>query len=194
MENLGVEVLGQLELESRIDEPHYSHLVSIGNPVSLFTVNRPDTRMPRVFRGRFRGVLRLSFYDVERKGHLGRRQFPRTIPGRRHVRRVIRFFNATRATASGYTVHCWQGSSRSPAIALGLLYLITGSEDTAAMIMRNICPGAHPNPRIVSLFDRELGSSLSQVNDAFRQRWLERTRKSLDLTEDALLEELQPVD
>lgn len=194
MENLGVEVLGQLELENRIDEPHYSHLVSVGNPVSLFTVNRPDTRMPRVFRGRFRGVLRLSFYDVERKGHLGRRQFPRTIPARRHVRRLIRFFNATRATASGYTVHCWQGMSRSPAVALGLLYLITGCEDTAAMILRNICPNAHPNPRIVSLFDRELASNLSEANDAFRQRWLERTRKSLDLTADGLLEELQPVD
>jgi predicted protein tyrosine phosphatase len=110
------------------------------------------------------------------------------------VRRVIRFFHATKAAAGGYTVHCWQGASRSPAVALGLLYLITGSEKTSVMILQNIRPDAHPNPWIVRLFDEELGSNLSEANDELRQRWLERTRKSLDLTEDGLLEELQPAD
>lgn len=119
MRDIGIEVLGQIELETHIDEPHYSHLVSIGNPISLFTINRPDTSMPRLFRKRFKRILRLSFYDVETKSHLSRRQFPKKVPRKSDVRRAIQFFKATSDTANGYTLHCWQGVSRSAASPLG---------------------------------------------------------------------------
>jgi predicted protein tyrosine phosphatase len=194
MNNLGIEVLGQLELEGRIDEPHYSHLISIGNPKSLFTINRPDTRMPPIFRKRFARILRLSFYDAEKRSHLHRRQFPKTIPSKYHIRKAIRFFHATKDSTNGYTIHCWQGISRSSAYALGLLYLITGSEDLSLMILRNIRPDAHPNSLIIKLFDEELRSNLSRVNNILHQKWIEKTKKELNLTPDGLLEELQPVD
>jgi len=187
----GVEVLGQLELENSLEKVHYTHLISIGNPRSLFTINRPDTKMPSSFEGHFKRILRLSFYDVESKHHLRLRQFPRIIPRRSHVRKAIGFFEKTRSDADGYTIHCWQGISRSAAFALGFLYLIAESEEEALRILKAVRPEAHPNQRIVELFDEALGSNLSAVNRLLHKDWIEKTKKELDLTEDSLLEELK---
>jgi predicted protein tyrosine phosphatase len=194
VKDLGIEVFGQIELETRINEPHYSHLVSIGNPISLFTINRPDTAMPRIFKKRFKKILRLSFYDVEKKSHLSRRQFPKRVPKKSDIRRAIQFFNASKGETDGYTLHCWQGVSRSTAFALGFLYMITGSEDTAVMILKNIRPDAHPHPGIVNMFDEELGCNLTSVNEILRKEWIEKMKKELDLTEDSLLEDLETVE
>jgi predicted protein tyrosine phosphatase len=189
-----VEVLSQLDLEGSLDKPHYSCLVSIGNPISLFTINRPDTHMPRAFKKHFKKILRLSFYDVEKKDHLHPRQFPKIVPTRAHVKRAIHFFNETKDHTNGYTLHCWQGISRSTAFALGFLYMITGSEKTAMMILKNIRPEARPHQGIVKMFDEELGCNLSVLNDEWRVEWIEKTKKELDLTADGLLEELQPIE
>ncbi len=194
MKAKGVEVLGQVELEDSINKPHYSCLVSIGNPISLFTINRPDTKMPKVFRKRFKRILRLSFYDVEKKSHLNPRQFPKRVPKKSDIRKAIRFFNQTKEHTEGYTLHCWQGISRSAAFALGYLFMITGSEEKAMMILRNIRPQAHPHPGIVRMFDEELGCNLSSVNNELDREWIEKMKKELDLTEDGLLEELQAVE
>ena len=191
MKARGVEVLGQIELEDSINGPHYPCLVSIGNPISLFTINRPDTKMPEVFRKHFRKILRLSFYDVEKKSHLNPRQFPKRVPRKADVRRAIRFFDKTKEETEGYTLHCWQGISRSTAFALGYLYMITGSEQEAMMILKNIRPGAHPHLGIVKMFDEELGCNLSSVNNELHQEWIGKMKEELDLTEDGLLEELQ---
>ena len=84
----------------------------------------------------------------------------------------------------------WQGISRSPAIALGILYMITGSEKEAARILLEIRPQAGPHQKIVRWFDEELGCNLTAVSDKIRNDRIERWRRELDLTEDALLEEL----
>ena len=194
MKAKGVEVFAQLELEEHIDDAHYSHLVSIGNPISLFTINRPDTKIPKIFKKRFKKILRLSFYDVEKKSHLNRRQFPKRVPKRSDVRKAIRFFNATKEDTIGYTLHCWQGISRSTAFALGYLYLITGSEESAIMTLRDIRPEAHPHSGIVKMFDEELGCNLSAVAVGLHREWIEKLKKALDLTEHGLLEELQAVE
>ena len=194
MKAAGIEVLSQIELERSINEPHYSCLVSIGNPLSLFTINRPDTKMPQVFKKRFKMILRLSFYDVERKNQLSPYQFPRKVPKKSDIRKAIRFFNQTKEHTEGYTLHCWQGISRSAAIALGYLYMITGSEQKALVTLKSVRPEAHPHLGIVRMFDEELGCNLSSVNKELHREWIEKMKLSLDLTEDSLLEELQAVE
>jgi len=194
MKATGIEVLGQIELEKSINEPHYSCLVSIGNPLSLFTINRPDTKMPQVFKKRFKEILRLSFYDVERKSQLSPHQFPRKVPKKSDIRKAIQFFNQTKEHTEGYTLHCWQGISRSAAIALGYLYMITGSEQEAIVVLKSLRPEAHPHLGIVKMFDEELGCNLSSVNNGLHREWIEKMKLSLDLTEESLLEELKAVE
>jgi predicted protein tyrosine phosphatase len=123
-----------------------------------------------------------------------RQHFRKRIPRRRDVRRVIRFFRRTRGEASGYTLHCWQGVSRSTAIAIGFLYLITGSEEEAARILVRTRPQARPHQAIVRWFDEELGSNLTAVNDRIRAQCFRKMKEELDLTEDSLLEELPVVE
>jgi predicted protein tyrosine phosphatase len=185
----GVQIFGQLELLEHLarGDGHHSHCISIGNPGRGF--GRPDTVEPRELRRHFRRVLRLAFYDVESVGQLGAMR-PRRVPRRSDVRRVIRFFRRTRGEADGYTLHCWGGVSRSTAVGLGLLYLITGSEREAGDALRRIRPEAGPHRAIVRYFDELLGCRLSPVSDAIRAEKIQKMRRELDLTEDALLEEL----
>lgn len=189
----GVQIFGQRELVDHLASGgwHYSHCISIGNPGRGF--GRPDTVEPPELRRYFRRVLRLAFYDVEEKRHLGTMQ-PRRIPRRSDVRRVIRFFRRTRGEADGYSLHCWGGVSRSPAVALGILYLITGSEKESGEILRGIRPDAGPHLGIVRYFDELLGSRLAAVAAGIRAERIARMRRELDLTEDALLEELPGAD
>jgi predicted protein tyrosine phosphatase len=167
-----VQVFGQAELVARLESggAHFSHLISIGNPGR--GIGRPDTAVPRIFRRRFQSILRLAFYDVEEKRHLGPLR-PRRIPRRSDVRKIIRFYGRTSSMATGYTIHCWQGVSRSTAVALGVLYLMTGSEKEAGEILRRIRPEAWPHQKIVRYFDELLGCNLADVADTFRQAGLE---------------------
>lgn len=170
----GVQVFGQRELVEHLESGgrHYSHCISIGNPGRGF--GRPDTVMPRMFRRHFRRILRLAFYDAEKVSHLG------TMRPRRR--------------ATGYTLHCWGGVSRSPAVALGILYLISGSETTSGDTLRRIRPDTAPHQGIVRSFDELLGSNLRAVSDGIRAERIARMQRELDLTGDALLEELPSAD
>ena len=152
-------------------------------------MNRPDTVIPGIIRATFKNILRLAFYDVEEKRQLGKTR-PKRIPKRSDVHKVIRFFRHTANEATGYMIHCWQGISRSPVIALGILYMITGTEEEAARILLAIRPQAGPHQKIVRLFDEELGCNLTAVSNKIRNDKIERWKQELDLTEDSLLEEL----
>jgi predicted protein tyrosine phosphatase len=193
-----VQVFGQREL---IDHIHSggevaSHLVSIGNPGRGVRAEAEDATMPELFQTTFQDYLRLQFYDVEYRRHLGPMR-PKRIPLLRDVRRAIRFFNRTKDEATGYTIHCWRGLSRSTAIALGYLYLIHGDDQVAVDELKRIRPEAGPHPRLVSYFDRILGSDLSGKNDQLREiRFREMKEWFMNEIEDgdALLEELEPLD
>ena len=188
----GVQVLGQMELINLLDSggQHYSHCISIGNPRKLFRRKKPDETMPDMFRQHFNKILRLSFYDVEEKRYLRPWHFPKRIPQRSDVHKVIKFFTNTKDVATGYTIHCWQGISRSTAIALGILYLITGSETEAKKRLYRMRSDAFPHQKIVKWFDEELGCNLYSVNREIHQSRLDRMKKELDLSEESLLEEL----
>jgi len=191
-----VQVFGQPELEEhlRAGGAVHTHLISIGNPIQLFIPPRPDSVVPALFKQSFSRILRLTFFDVEKRCHLSRRHFPKRIPRRHDVRHAIRFFRRTRGEASGYTIHCWRGVSRSTAIALGYLYMITASEEEAARILMDVRPDARPHQGIVRWFDEELGSSLTAANDKLRAESIRNMQEELDLAEDSLLEELPVVE
>jgi len=167
--------------------------VSIGNPKAFLSPIRPGTRVSRLFRERFDRILRLAFFDLDDLSQLGRMR-PRRIAELRDVERIVRFYEDTRAGTDGWTVHCWQGLSRSPAVALGLLYLVRGDEAAAAAELRRIRPEARPLQRVVALFDQVLGSRLSEVNEGIRAARIEEMKAELDLTADMLLEELPAVE
>ena len=190
--HIGVQVLGQIELVDllRSGGQRYSHCISIGNPRQLFRRQKPDEMMPTIYKDHFKEILRLSFYDVEERRHLRPWQFPKKIPQRSDVRKVIKFYHRTRDNATGYTIHCWQGIPRSTAIALGILYLITGSETEAKNRLKRIRPSAGPHQRIVKFFDEELGCKLVTVNREIRQERLDLMKIEFDQIEDSLLEEL----
>lgn len=189
---LGIQVFGQLDLVEHLNNggKHYSHCISIGNPKRLFHRVMPDERMPEMLKNNFREILRLKFYDVEEKRHLRTWQFPKKIPRKSDIRKVIKFYHRTNGTATGYTIHCWRGVSRSPAIALGLLFLISGSEIEAKNQLKRIVPKAGPHQKLVKWFDEELGCDLTTVNEEIRGERLELMKQELAQLEDSLLEEL----
>lgn len=152
-----------------------------------------DEKVPDLFSQSFIRVLRLEFYDVEEKCQLIWWRFPKTIPTKNHVHKVIKYFSETKDEATGYTIHCWQGISRSTAFALGILYLMTGSEEAAATELKKIRAEADPHRKIVQYFDQELGSHLVEVNEQLRKDRVEELKKELDLTEDLPVEELEEI-
>jgi predicted protein tyrosine phosphatase len=183
-----IEVLAEDELVRSLESgaSHYSHCISIADPAGPTWLGGSRARVPEIVRSSFRGLLRLEFVDDERETQMGKTSRARVVR-RSDVRRAIRFYRRTEAEATGYTLHCWQGISRSPAFALGLLYLMTGSERASARILRLIRPDALPHPGIVHLFDQELGSNLLAVNREIRRRRTRDLRKDVDAMSEGLL-------
>jgi predicted protein tyrosine phosphatase len=155
---VSIQVFGEQELVEHLARggAHHSHCISIRNP---------DETMPAIIKDNFRAILELRFYDVEEVGQLGPAQAIKRVPEPRDVKGVIEFFRLTATEATGYTLHCWQGVSRSPAVALGLLYLLTGSEEEAAFHLKRIRPDARPHHNLVRFFDEQLGCRLARVNE-----------------------------
>jgi predicted protein tyrosine phosphatase len=152
--------------------------------------------MPKVFRQMFTSILRLEFYDVEEKRHLGRIR-PKRVPEKRDVKKIIRYFEKTRDRATGYTIHCWRGVSRSAAVGLIVLYLIHRDEQKAARELIRIRGEAAPHRRLVEYFDEIMGTGLSGYS---RELWKEKMHalrewfyREID-NGDALVEELESVD
>jgi len=157
---VSIQVFGEQELIEHLARggAHHSHCISIRNP---------DETIPAIIKDNFRAILELRFYDAEEIEQLGAQTIKR-IPEPKDVKGVIEFFRLTAAEATGYTLHCWQGISRSPAVALGLLYLLTGSEDEAAFHLKRIRPDARPHRKLVRFFDQQLGCRLARVNERLR--------------------------
>ena len=191
--SLDIRVFGEHELLDLVErgEALPDHLVSIGNPRFPLKPAEDGQRLQPRFRSAFRRILRLSFYDVETPSQLGpwRPLVPRRVPELRDARRVLRFFETTRAEASGYALHCWAGISRSTAVALALLYRLTDSEREAGRVLRRIRPEGMPNLRLASLFDRLLGSSLHEEAARIHRDRLASMSEEIDRMLDGLVEE-----
>ena len=182
IQGLGVEVYGENELVARLmtGEAHYRACISIGNPRPLLRAPSPGEALHPLIKGSFDRILRLSFYDLEEVVELPDRTRLSRIPSHRDALRVLRFYEATKGQTDGWTVHCWAGISRSTAVALALLYRITGDEAEAARRLVAIRPEAMPNHRLVRAFDALLGSNLSGVLEAVYRDRQDALREELD--------------
>jgi predicted protein tyrosine phosphatase len=191
-------IFGQRELVDRLEQGHEptSHLISIGNPGKGVRGTGEDSCIPPVFQNHYKSILRLGFFDVEYRRQL-RNSRPKRVPMKRDVRKVIRFFRKTKSTASGYTIHCWQGISRSTAIALCLLYLIHKDESVSVEKLMEIRPEAVPHSRLVEFFDQIIGSHLLGAIAPVRERHFQDLKRwffSEIVNGDALIEELEPIE
>jgi len=193
---MNIQIFGQEELIDHIQSgrEYNSHCISIGNPKSLFIKTNRGEKTPSLFKTVFKKVLPLKFYDVEHKGHLTWKQFPKIIPAKNHVLQAIDFYNKTKNEATGYTVHCWRGVSRSAAIAVGILYLIHKNEKIVFEELLRIRPCAMPHKGIVKYYDDILGCNLTVELDIFRQKWIDNMKKELNFISDDYLEELEAVE
>lgn len=140
-----------------------SHLISIANP-ALGSDENEATALPKQTEDAFNAVLRLRFFDVEDEGDLPA-AWRHAIARREDVEEVIRFVEESRDAATGYTLHCAAGASRSTAVALGVLYMLRGEEREAADELVRVRPEAMPLPRILRFFDALLGSELEAQLD-----------------------------
>jgi len=193
---MNIQIFGQDELIEHIQESgnYSSHLISIGNPKSLFIKNGRGETLPKLFKQSFQDILRLEFYDVECKQHLTYKQFPKIIPARSHVQKAIDFYNKTKDKATGYTIHCWRGVSRSAAIAVGILYLIHKDEKRVFEELLKIRPQAMPHKGIVKYYDEILGCNLTAELNIFKQKWIDAMKAELNFNPDDYLEELEEVE
>jgi predicted protein tyrosine phosphatase len=119
-------------------------------------------------------LLRLEFFDQgESEPESGRMR----IPEMEDIEECIEFYK-THAKLD-FVLHCDSGVSRSPAVALGLLYMKLDSEEKAKNALHEIRPRAMPNKRIVLLFDNILGSELRMVNYYIWMKRIESMKKTI---------------
>ncbi len=182
-----IRVFGQSELEEFLENdgtPH-SHLISIVNPGRHS--GYPQHIMPDLFRRKYTDILELRFWDAQNREEVGKLR-PKTIPQMRHARRVLRFIRQN-PNASGFDIHCWQGISRSTAVALGILYSLYRDEERASDLLVATRRQAMPNKRLVQYFDRIFGSDLADYRKTIYKSRMKRLRNDLKFN-DAISPEL----
>jgi len=169
MKSKGVQVFGEHELLDRIlkGKRHYSHCISIRSP---------DQEMPDYLPPAFAEVLELKFYDILEDSASGRKG-----PTEDDANRIVEFVTRTRQNATGYTLHCWGGHSRSTAAALAVLYLLLGSEGKAVEQLLKVRPDPRPSPNTTLLrhFDKILGSNLLPIGQRLQAEFQEQLRTEL---------------
>jgi predicted protein tyrosine phosphatase len=188
-EEIGIKIFAEADLIYFIQRGKrlYSHCISIRNP---------DEEMPPEIANRFTDLLEVKFNDADDISHLNPEKRPR-IPDSGDVRKIFDFVNQTKNGADGYVIHCNRGISRSTAVALGVAYLLTGSEAKARDMVQNARPGALPLKKIVELFDAAFGSNFSTAREKIYGKSIEKVKKDLGISRDEFdrdLEELPPAE
>ena len=85
------------------------------------------------------------------------------------VKKIIRFYQATKTEATGYTINCYAGVHRSTAVALMILYMMTGSEEEAARLLNTTKALPLPNRKLVQLFDKRMKTNLAEATEVMWQ-------------------------
>ena len=157
-----IKVFGQEQLVSLLErgvDTGCSHLISIGNPPK-FWKKTPDSTMPKIFKKKFKKILRLGFHDISNPDvdlkllNVGR------IPQMEDCKKIVAFYSENKYQIEGLAIHCWAGVSRSTAAAMALLYLELGSEKAAMEKLAKIRKQALPNGLMLQFFDEIFGSEL----------------------------------
>jgi len=167
-------VMSENELIDKIENNtlvNYDHCISIRNP---------DEYMNPIISKSFKSILELKFYDAYDINHLGPMQKIKRIPEEEDIIRLIEFYNNNKDRGHGFVIHCWQGISRSTAIALCILYLKYRSEVKAKNELLSIRPEARPHLLITQLFDRVMKCNLTQVAQEIRSEVLEKLKIEIE--------------
>jgi predicted protein tyrosine phosphatase len=175
-----IQIFGQEELISYIKNGGlvYSHCISITNPGFALSPNDTSHRTPAIISSQFQRVLRLKFWDVSTRDSLHGFKVKRLAEYGDAVK-VIDFIKTTEKESTGYTVHCWQGISRSPAVALGILQYFNHDADIASHELVRIRYNAMPLQLLVQHFDTLLGSNLSEYNRNIHRERLNTLRREM---------------
>jgi predicted protein tyrosine phosphatase len=144
-----VRIYGREELVRALKRSSYERTpfcISIGNP---------GDALEDCIGSAFEKVLRLEFFDHDGPVDSDTRIRPiRNLD----ILKLLLFFRETVCPEASYTVQGTWGVSRSPAIALAVLFLIHGSPGQALETVKAIRPDAKPSESVLSLVDRALGS------------------------------------
>lgn len=174
---IGFQVFAETDLIDLLTEnkKHYSHCISIRDP---------EDEQSAEIESSFKEVLELKFYDIESIEYQPKgSDLSRVIlPEYKDIIKIYDFFERTIKDESldGYTIHCRRGISRSAAVALGLIYLITKNEQIAVKYLLQIRPEAMPLPRILRFWDQILNSNLCESGEWIRYKALNKMREILD--------------
>jgi len=160
-----------------LDEPRFSHSVSIRDP---------DDPISSLLPRRFEGWLSLEFHDIDRAQEMADGR----PPSRKDAEALRDFWIATNTLATGYLVHCHAGFHRSAAAGLALLRLQTGSETLAYEAFVKVRPLGAPNRTFIRLLDEVLGTHLWEVSEALWDRTIRFFRGEFALHPDDYLDEL----
>jgi predicted protein tyrosine phosphatase len=187
-----IQIFGEEELVEHLQDHKSvcSHCISIRNERYY---NGP---LPKEILDSFKDILRLEFFNSEHRDGL-LLGVPLPIPEIEDVKAVISFYDSIkdREDFTGITVHGWRGMNRSAAIALGLLYLVHGDEETALAKLLEIRPQARPLNRIVEFWDEVLGSNLKLHLDKMKEKWsTQQGIEEVEYLSSENIEELEPVE
>ncbi len=152
-----IQIFGETQLDELLanQEEYFDHCISIGSP---------GEKMLNSIKDNFVSYLRLEFHDIDEKKYLND-----ILPSLSDVEKIINYFNETKDVATGYVIHCHAGVSRSAAVGIALLYMITKSEEKSLQIFYEIKKLALPNKKLIELFDKKLGSNLTIICDLIRK-------------------------
>jgi len=151
-DKLKILVFGEDELVNRIKNKDlvYRNIVSIADPGS---------NVPEEIANTAQAILEMRFLDLD--GPLpNHNPVNEIMPELHDINNLIKFYGNVNKE-EGFTIHCWQGLSRSTAIALCILHLYYRNERIAFRELKKIRPYSKPNTRILNIFDSLYGTRLS---------------------------------
>jgi len=169
----------KLQLGSRM----YSHCISIRSPGS----NVLD------FKNRSVSVLLLVFNDIYSK-----KDIPNDLtvkpPNMTSIKKIVKFYEDTKNSATGYTIHCHAGVHRSVAVGMILLFLMNNSIEFVRDEIIKVKAFPLPNRKLLELFDRHYNSNLSSLIPEFNERLSKFLSNDIQISIDDYLEELESVE
>lgn len=92
-------------------------------------------------------------------------------PTRAIIRKIVKYYTRTSRIATGYSIHCHVGMSRSAAAALIGFYLMTLNEELAMKKFQELREMTSPNHRMLDLFDRMYHANLKSVTMQLAKRF-----------------------
>lgn len=177
-----IQIFGQNELVKHIEkgEKIHSHCISIINPGKPVHENDPSHISPDILIDSFKEVLILDFWDANKVEHIDHFE-SKKIPSEVDITKILSFVERTKDEATGYTIHCWRGISRSTAVGFGILQYFLNDEKEAADRLIKVRRNTMPLKLIVQLFDKALGSNLAAFNETVYKAGIEAMRRDLNL-------------